>query len=168
MHELCNEFSILLDKYKIHPAQLTPPFSTQSIPVIIMTLTTFSVVACLLTFSLASCCPSVSKHPILIVISFDGFRHDFQSKTYTPNLDYVASNGVSSGYLRPRFTTKTFPNHHSLATGMNPENHGVVDNFLWDSLYDEVLDGKDDTDHRFWNYDPSILPLWVGCQFGIF
>lgn len=37
----------------------------------------------------------VFGHPILIVIAFDGFRHDYVNETLTPNLFRVAHNGVT-------------------------------------------------------------------------
>lgn len=59
----------------------------------------------------------LSSHPVLIVISFDGFRHDYFRHVATPNLDLLREDGTSVPFMRNQFVTKTFPNHMSIATG---------------------------------------------------
>lgn len=66
----------------------------------------------------------------LILISFDGFRYDYLSKTDTPNFDRLAAEGVISGGLIPVFPSKTFPNYYAIATGLYPENSGFVGNTM--------------------------------------
>lgn len=64
----------------------------------------------------------------VVMLSMDGFRWDYASKVETPNLDYIAGKGVHAEYVKPAFPTKTFPNHYSMATGLYPDNHGIVHN----------------------------------------
>ncbi len=63
-----------------------------------------------------------------VVVSLDGFRFDYINKTDTPNLDSLIKVGVSASSLQPVFPTKTFPSHISMATGLYPESHGIIDN----------------------------------------
>ncbi len=58
----------------------------------------------------------------------DGFRWDYASRVETPNLDWIAKQGVTSEYVKPVFPTKTFPNHYAMATGLYADNHGIVNN----------------------------------------
>lgn len=60
---------------------------------------------------------NLSKHPVLLVISFDGFRHDYFHRAATPFLDLLKEDGSSVPYMKNQFVTKTFPNHMSIATG---------------------------------------------------
>lgn len=106
---------------------------------------------------------NLSKHPVIVVISYDGFRYDYLEKTETPNLHRVKSSGVSVPYMQNQFLTNTFPNHHSIATGRYIESHGIVANFLYDPLYGKTLSGYND-DPGFWNYSSTVLPLWVSCE----
>ena len=53
--------------------------------------------------------------PDVIMVSFDGFRYDYNTKTETPNLDFMRDNGVKAESIQPVFPSKTFPNH--LCTG---------------------------------------------------
>lgn len=69
-----------------------------------------------------------------ILISFDAFRWDYDSRVNTPNLDFVTENGVKALSLQPCFPSKTFPNHLSIITGMYPENHGIISNSIYDTF----------------------------------
>ena len=71
----------------------------------------------------------------VLLISFDGFGHDFLSRTSTPHFDSLVAKGVSSKGLIPVFPTKTFPNHYSIATGLYPENTGLVANTMYDPKF---------------------------------
>jgi len=63
-----------------------------------------------------------------IIISLDAVRWDYPHRGITPNLDFIAKNGVHAISLQPCFPSKTFPNHYSIITGMYPENHGLIAN----------------------------------------
>lgn len=69
--------------------------------------------------------------PYVIMVSMDAFRWDFDSVYGTPMLDEIASNGVKAQRLIPSFPTKTFPNHYSIATGLYPDHHGLINNSFY-------------------------------------
>ncbi|MBN2746715.1 MAG: alkaline phosphatase family protein [Bacteroidales bacterium] len=73
------------------------------------------------------------KHetPYLIVLSMDGFRWDYADMAFTPNFDKMALEGVRTS-MQAAFPTKTFPNHYTLATGLYPDHHGIVNNSFFD------------------------------------
>ena len=71
-----------------------------------------------------------------VILSLDGFRYMYLDELSTPNLDAMAAEGVS-GSLQPSYPSNTFPNHYSMATGLYPEHHGIVNNRFWvDELND--------------------------------
>lgn len=108
----------------------------------------------LLTLSvliLIGCSPE-KKEPQLLLISFDGFRADYLSKTETPNFDSLIKNGATSEGLIPIFPTKTFPNHYSIATGLYPENNGLIGN----NMYDPEMDAR----YSMGNRDAVENPDW--------
>lgn len=70
--------------------------------------------------------------PYLILISLDGFRHDYVELLQPPRLSAAIEGGVRTEGLIPCYPSKTFPNHYSIATGMYPENHGLVNNSFYD------------------------------------
>jgi hypothetical protein len=69
--------------------------------------------------------------PYVVLVSIDGFRHDYQDRFETPALDRIATSGVRAESLIPVYPTLTFPNHYSIATGLYPANHGLVDNTFY-------------------------------------
>lgn len=71
---------------------------------------------------------SKQEQPYLIVLSLDGFRWDYTQNAHTPTLDSLKKVGVMAESLKPSYPTKTFPNHYSMATGLYPDHHGLVDN----------------------------------------
>lgn len=89
------------------------------------------------TLLLAVGCSTSQKDKYVVVLSLDGFRPDYLDKAHTPTLDSLGRVGVRST-LRPCFPSVTFPNHYSLATGLHPNNHGLVNNSFYDSELDAV------------------------------
>ena len=94
-------------------------------------------VALVMLFCIIGCKESAQKDRYVVVLSLDGFRPDYLDKAHTPTLDSLARVGVRST-LRPCFPSVTFPNHYSLATGLHPNNHGIVNNSFYDSKLDAV------------------------------
>jgi len=60
--------------------------------------------------------PSES-HNKLLVISFDGFRWDYDQDVDTPNFDELVREGVKAKYITPPAITMTSPSHFTTITG---------------------------------------------------
>lgn len=69
-----------------------------------------------------------AQEPYVIMLSMDGFRWDYPEKVPTPWLDSIQRMGVRAQAMIPAFPSSTFPNHYSMATGLYPDNHGIVMN----------------------------------------
>ncbi len=101
--------------------------------------------------------------PYVILISLDGFRHDYVEKFDTPHLKKLISQGVSAKAMLPSYPSKTFPNHYTIVTGLYPGHHGLVDN----SFYDPKLDLQYSTSNRSVVENPAFYggtPLWQLVQ----
>ncbi|KAJ9598240.1 hypothetical protein L9F63_011061, partial [Diploptera punctata] len=59
--------------------------------------------------------------------------------------------------MRNVFITKTFTNHHSIATGLYAETHGVLGNSVYDPKYKKVLNYGYD----LWHFTEEITPIWT-------
>jgi predicted AlkP superfamily pyrophosphatase or phosphodiesterase len=70
--------------------------------------------------------------PTVILISMDGTRPADVTKETMPSLVGLGERGVVAERLVPVFPSNTFPNHVSLATGVAPERHGMVNNIFVD------------------------------------
>lgn len=68
----------------------------------------------------------------VILVSFDGFRHDYVEKYNAVHFKKFISEGSAAKGLIPSFPSKTFPNHYTLVTGLYPGHHGLVDNNFYD------------------------------------
>lgn len=53
----------------------------------------------------------------LLLISFDGFRWDYDQDVDTPNLDQLVVDGVKARYITPPMLTMTAPSHFTTITG---------------------------------------------------
>lgn len=71
----------------------------------------------------------------VVMLSIDGFRWDYPQMYNTPTLNRIARDGVKAQSLISCYPSKTFPNHYSIATGLHPDHHGIVNNSFYDSTY---------------------------------
>jgi predicted AlkP superfamily pyrophosphatase or phosphodiesterase len=114
---------------------------------------------------LAGCSPTQrSARQTLILISIDGFRADYLQWYDAPNLQRLASGGVSApDGMQPVFPSKTFPNHYSIATGLYPASSGMVANTMYDERADSwfrISDREAVEDPYWWGGEP----IWVTAE----
>jgi predicted AlkP superfamily pyrophosphatase or phosphodiesterase len=64
----------------------------------------------------------------VVLISMDGFRWDYNKLYNTPNINKLATDGVKADRMIPSFPTATFPSHYTIATGLSPDHHGIINN----------------------------------------
>ncbi|KAG7213592.1 hypothetical protein KM043_002846 [Ampulex compressa] len=99
----------------------------------------------------------VSQYPKLLVVSYDAFRYDYFERNSTPYMNWLKKEGTHVDYMMNIFVTKTFPNHHTMATGLYAETHGVVDSEIYDQKTGEVIKYSE----RLFHYDNNVLPIWT-------
>ena len=106
---------------------------------------------------------SSNEQPYVVMLSMDGFRWDYPEKANTPNLDDIEKTGVRAEASIPCFPTKTFPNHYSMATGLYPDNHGIVLNNFYAPDIDKyyfISNIEAVTDPEFYFGEP----VWVTAE----
>lgn len=124
---------------------------------------------CLLAFVVGACSQPITGNQTIqrndhytVIVSLDGFRWDYPAMYDTPVLDEMARKGVSATML-PSYPASTFPNHYTLATGLVPDHHGIVNNQFWDGASQRRY-SMSDPDTR---YDPYFYlgePIWITAQ----
>ncbi|XP_023226207.1 ectonucleotide pyrophosphatase/phosphodiesterase family member 5-like [Centruroides sculpturatus] len=107
-------------------------------------------------------CKATLDIPLLIVVSFDGFRHDYLTKAPTPNFHRLIEEGVQGKWMKNAFITKTFPNHFTIATGLYEESHGIVGNEMFDPVFNETFH-LNNSDPKWWD-NGHVLPVWIANQ----
>lgn len=109
---------------------------------------------------LISCAPSHKN--ITVVVSLDAFRWDYPDIYDTPALDSIASVGVKATML-PSYPASTFPNHYTMATGLVPDHHGIVNSQFWDKERG-VMYSMGDRSTRDSVYYYGGEPIWVTAE----
>lgn len=134
---------------------------------------------CLLTvFLMSACRPALRsvRDRYVVVLSMDGFRSDYPARYSAPTLDSLGNVGVH-GAFRPSYPSVTFPNHYSMATGLYPDHHGLVNNSFYDASLDSVYTMKS-KDPRFYGGEPiwntaehqgvrTASFYWVGSEVAV-
>ena len=104
-----------------------------------------------------------NNSPIVILVSFDGFRYDYADMVDTPNFDFLGNNGIKAKSLQPIFPSFTFPNHYSIATGCYADKHGILGNVFYDynkrSEY-SYKNSKDVQNGKWYDCEP----VWVTAE----
>ncbi|GAA6232396.1 ectonucleotide pyrophosphatase/phosphodiesterase family member 7 [Lates japonicus] len=99
----------------------------------------------------------------LLLISFDGFRWDYDQDVDTPNLDQLAVDGVKATYITPPMLTMTSPSHFTTITGRWVEDHEVVHNMMFNTKTNQKVPHKQTLTRSEW-WDNGALPLWITAQ----
>jgi predicted AlkP superfamily pyrophosphatase or phosphodiesterase len=97
--------------------------------------------------------------PTVILVSFDGWRWDYESRYSAPNLHRLIARGVSAELI-PSYPSKTFPNHYTIVTGLYPGHHGIVANSVKDQATGRRLtmsNAREVRDPMWWGGEP----IWV-------
>jgi len=100
---------------------------------------------------------SSAERPVVIVLSWDGVRHDYLDRAEFPGLGRIETDGLRAERLIPIFPSSTFPNHVALATGTHADRHGIVGNVFRDSergVHKRAADAE-------WI---DAEPLWVAAE----
>ena len=120
--------------------------------------------------------PRTTEHTI-VLISLDGFRRDYLERHAPPTLLALADEGVIADAMIPSFPTLTFPNHYTIVTGLRPQNHGIVNNNMYDPVFQAAfsLGNEGPREDRWWGGEPiwstaekqgvrSAAVFWPGTE----
>ncbi len=107
--------------------------------------------------------PEHYEKPYVILISCDGLRYDYVERFRPPHLSKFIAEGVQAASMISSYPAKTFPNHYTIATGMYPENHGLVDNTFYDPERGQMYrtGNRDAVEDGAWY---KGTPLWVNAE----
>lgn len=90
-------------------------------------------------------------------MSYDAFRSEYFNRNVTNFTNALRLNSTRARFMRNVFPTKTFPNHHSIATGFYPDHHGVTGN----QFYDFVLQKSFNYSYEMFHFRSEIKPIWI-------
>jgi predicted AlkP superfamily pyrophosphatase or phosphodiesterase len=107
--------------------------------------------------------PITDLKPTVILISLDGFRADYLERYKPPTLLRLAREGARARWMTPSFPSKTFPNHYAIATGLYPQNNGIVENNIYDreTKITFSMDNRPEVQNgRWWLGEP----IWITAE----
>ncbi|CAL8110121.1 unnamed protein product [Orchesella dallaii] len=111
--------------------------------------------------------PIPERHsPKLLILLVDGFRWDYfeRQKHQLPGFRQLISNGIQVEYVEPIFPSLSFPSWNTLVTGVYPENHNILGNYMLflgdDEFPESVFHLKDNSTQLAWWWQ-SAEPLWI-------
>ncbi|XP_029307876.1 ectonucleotide pyrophosphatase/phosphodiesterase family member 7 [Cottoperca gobio] len=99
----------------------------------------------------------------LLLVSFDGFRWDYDQDVDTPHLDQLGRDGVKAKYITPPMLTMTSPSHFTTVSGRWVEDHEVVHNMMFDAKTNLKVSHRETLTRSEW-WDNGVLPLWITAQ----
>ncbi|MBU2098098.1 MAG: alkaline phosphatase family protein, partial [Gammaproteobacteria bacterium] len=103
---------------------------------------------------------SAENAPLLLLIGIDGLKWDIIDRHPAPALQEIAGQGVRVQSLVPVMPSKTFPNFYAIATGLYPENNGVLDNATYDPSLDTTFRMSTQDDARWFQGEP----IWITAE----
>ncbi|MFM7750453.1 MAG: ectonucleotide pyrophosphatase/phosphodiesterase, partial [Opitutaceae bacterium] len=139
-----------------------------------------SALAAIVLLFLAAHARAAGADSPLILISLDGFRHDYCEKypEESRTLREMRAGGASARSLVPVFPSNTFPGHYSLVTGLHPARHGIINNDFFDAergAFFHYFQPGSFRDGSWWGGEPiwvtaerqgrrAAAPFWVGSE----
>lgn len=85
-------------------------------------------------WSLSSTHAQAADDRLVILISVDGFAHDYfdDPKAHIPTIRKLAAAGARARRMECSYPTVTWTNHTTLVTGVTPAKHGLIGNDYFD------------------------------------
>ncbi len=107
---------------------------------------------------------AAAEKPLVLLISIDGFKPSYLSKSSAPNLFELANRGMMAQGLISAFPSVTFPNHVTIVTGQTPDHHGIVNNTMTDPGTTQrfSLGSREAVENPFWWQESK--PIWIAAR----
>lgn len=100
----------------------------------------------------------------LIVVLVQGVRADYVDHEVHTGFERLARAGVRAEYVLPVFPSSPYPNAYSIATGLFPESHGIVDDYMYDSERREFFLGLPHEHAASAHWWDLAEPVWLAAE----
>lgn len=134
-------------------------------------MTMFRILLATATAAVLAACASTDRpadtalidtgEPIVLMIGVDGLRADALDLFEAPNMQALAARGVRPEGMVPVMPSVTFTNFYSIATGLYPQDHGMINNAPFDrELNEGFVNPMSAQDGRWWAGEP----IWITAE----
>ncbi|XP_067943750.1 ectonucleotide pyrophosphatase/phosphodiesterase family member 5-like [Watersipora subatra] len=97
----------------------------------------------------------------LIIVGMSGLRHDFVDRPSLDAFQRFINTGFKATKVKIPMITNSWPSLWTLATGLWPEEHGVIDDIMYDPTINlPFYGGVTKTDTRWFPYKP----IWISAE----
>ncbi|KAJ8036368.1 Ectonucleotide pyrophosphatase/phosphodiesterase family member 7 [Holothuria leucospilota] len=103
------------------------------------------------------------KNQKVLLALVDGMRWDSFGLDL-PSLRRIEENGVRADWMNGVFVTYTTPNLYSIATGLYPENHGVIHNLFFNATSRTSTSDFEDVLNTTAFFDTGVEPMWISAK----
>ncbi|XP_052806095.1 glycerophosphocholine cholinephosphodiesterase ENPP6-like [Mya arenaria] len=103
----------------------------------------------------------------LLLILVDGFRWDYFDlpQIQLRGFERLKKEGVRAKWLEPVFPANSFPNYKSMETGLYPESHGLVGNYIYNkntgTIFDQSLLDPENRDPVWFS---GATPFYISAE----
>ncbi|MBI4893982.1 MAG: alkaline phosphatase family protein [Acidobacteria bacterium] len=104
------------------------------------------------------CTTALCAAPPVLVIAVDGFRYDFAQRDNATHILALQKEGASVQGLVPAFPSTTFPNFHTMATGLYPARNGIVAMVFFDRQKNRLFSYTSTASEGEWY---GGKPIWL-------
>lgn len=106
---------------------------------------------------------SGKKEKKLLIIMLDGFRWDYYElqKHELRGFPLFLKEGVQTEWVEPVFPSESYPAWTTISTGVYPENHGILGNYMYDLKHNATFNLNDELSTGVPGWWQNAEPLWT-------
>ncbi|XP_022240767.1 ectonucleotide pyrophosphatase/phosphodiesterase family member 6-like [Limulus polyphemus] len=110
-------------------------------------------------------CSSAKSQQKLLLILVDGCRWNYvDEQENLLGFRRIAEHGVRAEFVTPIYPSNSYPNWYTIVTGLYAENHGFVENYLYDPVRKDfflMAPDQSASETHWWN---QAEPLWITAK----
>jgi ectonucleotide pyrophosphatase/phosphodiesterase family protein 6 len=93
----------------------------------------------------------------------DSFRWDYyeRQKSELRGLPLFLQEGVQTEWVEPVFPSHSYPAWTTISTGVYPENHGIIGNYMFDLKHSQLFNLLNHTSTSKVQWWQNAEPIWI-------
>ncbi|XP_064470617.1 glycerophosphocholine cholinephosphodiesterase ENPP6-like [Ornithodoros turicata] len=126
-----------------------------------------SAVGVLVLMGLLGTCRTASlgsRRPKLILVLVDGVRWDYLDEQHLPGFKALSEHGVKAQYVVPVMPANSYPNWYSIVTGLYGEDHGFVQNYMYDERHNDFFLMSPHPNASLPHWWQHAEPIWITAE----
>ncbi|ODM91101.1 Ectonucleotide pyrophosphatase/phosphodiesterase family member 6 [Orchesella cincta] len=99
----------------------------------------------------------------LLILMLDGFRWDYYDKQKDELVGFTKflNEGVQAEWVEPVFPSLSYACWTTIGTGVYPETHGILGNYMYDREFNETFSIEDLNSTQLERWWQNSEPIWI-------